>query len=295
MPKPSRAASTKIGAGAFDTISSSQTGTQLACMPNLGVIYCLSNFRTLRRTNPAVSRNDSQGVGKVNQIYLAVNRSVRTRVAARLASGFALAAGLLCISGTAHAAYGDRGNISIGAERLFGFYSNHESVEFPAPLADLSTTSSQIGLFYQQPSSAFAIPRLTFDYFIADHFSLGTALGYYQTDPDDNVRDKENGFILAPRVGYAFLFSDKFGVHPHGGFTYVYNGVHFENDDETSESQLAVSLDGTFFYMPAPNVGFTASLVLDLGLTGTYENAQSQEFTRHEQLVGVSFGMFAHF
>lgn len=231
----------------------------------------------------------------MNEMSRAVNtRSSNQPVPVWCAAALCGAA-VLGLSSHASAELGKKGSFSIGAERLFGLYSNHAVIERDGPLPDISTTAAGVGIFYQANSSAFAIPRLTFDYFVADRWSVGTALGYYNNSPDTGI-DSQSGFILAPRAGYAFSFNERFGIMPHAGFTYFHTNTELVNDDDDrSTSLLALALDGTFFFMPTPNVGFTGALVLDFGLTGSTEEPIGDRNDYHEQLLGLEFGMFAHF
>jgi hypothetical protein len=226
------------------------------------------------------------------------NRAARSVVASRT-WGFAALASVGVVtawssSADAASAFGRQRSFSIGVERVFGVYSDHYTQELDT--GDVSGTSTSIGLLYQEPGGALSIPRVTFDFFLIDHLSLGTALGYYAFHPDTNV-DVTTGFLLAPRVGYAFALGDRFGIMPHAGITYVSQTTDFvNNQDDFDRSQLLFALDGTFYFMPVPNVGFTGAVVLDLGVTGsqTDPGGAARDGYR-EQLFGVTFGMFAHF
>jgi hypothetical protein len=202
---------------------------------------------------------------------------------------------ILLFSSTAAAAYGKRGNFSVGIERLFGVYSDHTAVEQRGG-ADQTVDTTELGFLYQAQPSAFAIPRVTFDYFLIDNLSLGAGLGAYSFSSTDLFIQAESGYILAPRVGYNFTFNGMFGVQPHAGFTYVHSAQRLRNvTDDLDSGQLAVALDGMFYFMPAPNVGISGTVIADVGISGSQQDAAGNITDRHERLFGVAFGMFAHF
>jgi hypothetical protein len=89
-------------------------------------------------------------------------------------------------------------------------------------------------------------------------------------------------------VGYAIPFNPDWGVWFHGGLTYL--GEDFGNNVNTS--LLALTADATFYYMPAPSVGFTGGPILDLGITGS-RKAGNFDGDYNERLFGLGFGMFA--
>jgi hypothetical protein len=203
---------------------------------------------------------------------------------------------VLAWSASADAAFGRRGNFMIGVERVFGVYSDHSTQEFDT--GDQSSTATNLGLFYQEQGSALSVPRVTFDYFLIDHLSIGTGFGFYAYQPDTNI-ESISGFILAPRVGYAFAFTDRFGVQPHAGLTYFSRTVNYVNaiaaPDDSDRNLLALAVDGTVYFMAAPNVGFTGTVALDLGLTGSQSDPLGARDGYREQLIGLTFGMFGHF
>lgn len=184
---------------------------------------------------------------------------------------------------------GHRHDWTLGAERLFGFYALDTTVELPGD--DLHRDRSSVGFGYQQPIGLFDVPRLAFDYFVVPNLSIGGSLGFFTFDPDtdDDDSDEVDGFLFSPRVGYAVPFNEEWGVWPRGGLTYA--------DREGGAAvleQTALSLEVPFYFMPARNVGFTASILFDIGLTGeTRVNGVRRDYD--EDLLGVAFGIFARF
>lgn len=187
---------------------------------------------------------------------------------------------------------GDDGDFTIGVERVFGLYTMHIEQELPGPV-DLERDPGSFGFMFQSaPDSPLVVPRVGFDYFIIPQLSLGgsLALASYDPDDDDDDDDEVSTFLFAPRVGYAIEFNASWGVWLRGGFSYYSQG--FAND--TSRNLLALSGEGAFYYLPAPNVGFTLSPLFDLGLTGEVENDDAdQDYT--ERVFALMLGMFARF
>jgi hypothetical protein len=179
---------------------------------------------------------------------------------------------------------GGQGDFVIGAERVFGFYSVNVDWDGPGNgNNDYDATSA--GLGFQGPVSVLAIPRVGLDYFIVDSLSLGGNIGFYSNNGDGGA--DQSGLLFAPRVGYAVPFSPEWGIWPRGGLTYV-----SINDPDFSVGALSAELP--LYFMPAPNVGFFTSLMLDIGLTGNRE-AGGDDYDYTEQLIGLGFGMFARF
>lgn len=202
-----------------------------------------------------------------------------------------LVAGAVFVFGT-HAQAQELGQAddwTLSAERLFGFYDADVTAEFGNDVVEDRDRSS-LGFAYQESIGMFDVPRIGFDYFIIPHLSLGGSLGFFSHDPDtdDDESDEYSGFLFSPRVGYAVPFNDQWGVWPRGGLTYV------ERDGGVVMDQTALSAEVPFYFMPARNVGFTGSILFDIGLAGSWR-AGGQERDYDEQLFGLGFGMFARF
>lgn len=196
------------------------------------------------------------------------------------------------VSQLAHAqSLGGRNDFVIGAERVFGLYSAR--IVWDAPGDDIVTKSSSVGIAFQEPVTPLATPRVAFDYFIAQQFSIGGTLGFYSSDPGNDPnpnRDDSGGVLFAPRVGYAIPFNTEWGVWLRGGLTYY----SWEDDLDNSISLMALTAEGAFYFMPSPSVGFTGGPLLDLGITGDQETA-IDEGDYDARLFGIGFGMFARF
>jgi hypothetical protein len=183
--------------------------------------------------------------------------------------------------------FGKEGQIAISAERLFGiahtsqtdeigdgeFNRSHTSISLlTTPFNSTTPTLLPVG---------FSFPRVGGDYFVIDGLSLGGSLGVFTMsgefenevmgETQDGDTGSVNGFLLAPRVGYAFMFSDTFGIWPRGGITFLHAGYEAEDNDEGSSSVWALTIEAPLVIAPLPHVAFTVGPTLDLGVTGSTE------------------------
>lgn len=183
--------------------------------------------------------------------------------------------------------FGKEGQIAISAERLFGiahtsqtdeigdgeFNQSHTSISLlTTPFNSTTGTLLPVG---------FSFPRIGGDYFVIDGLSLGGSLGVFTMSGEfenevmgetvDGDTGSVNGFLLAPRVGYAFMFNDTFGIWPRGGITFLHAGREADNNDEASSSVWALTIEAPLVIAPLPHVAFTVGPTLDLGVTGSTE------------------------
>ena len=84
--------------------------------------------------------------------------------------------------------FSDRGTLAFSADRLFGLYLTHRELD---PDADFDfeddDEATEVGLLWQAEGlTPFTIPRLSVDYFVIDHLSLGGSLGVTVADNNDD-------------------------------------------------------------------------------------------------------------
>lgn len=170
----------------------------------------------------------------------------------------------------------------ISAERMFGIFGiarDYEGVDDNDEPDDFG-----IGFLTQGVHlSPITLPRVAIDVFVINHLSLGGSLGLYSHDLNN-----ASGVVFSPRVGYAIDFNQRFGFWPKGGFTYY----TLNNPDRR---HFSLSLEGAFYFMPNPAVGFTATPFLDLGLGGEDDNRGPNGTDYVDRAGGVTLGMFARF
>ena len=216
-----------------------------------------------------------------------------------LQSAFAAAA--LLVSSSAWAQnFGEKGQIAISAERLFGF--TYDSVNTTQPNGDSTASVTHFSLLSSPvtvPISADAVwagygsPRVAGDYFVIDRLSLGAALGYAHwsntrqpAGPGPENTTSGDSFTFAPRVGYLLTFNDKIGFWPRAGFTY-----RTFSAEQASGHDLALTLEAPFAFTLIPHVVFWGGPTLDLGLTGSQKFEAANGTTTSLDFNATSFGI----
>jgi hypothetical protein len=211
----------------------------------------------------------------------------------------------------AAADFGHKGQFVISGERLFGLVLTSSSTTQTVNNVERKTTRSYTMFnLLMNPTSptTYAIPRIGFDYLPIDGLTVGGSLGF--STASGEVKQEANGtsqtedtgsasaFLLAPRAGYAFMFSPLFGIWPRGGITFLH--ASGEDDDgypKTSLNRLALTMEVPFVFTPVPHVGFTFAPTLDLGLTGsdkvTTVDNDNVETTVEADAVATDFGIQA--
>lgn len=205
-------------------------------------------------------------------------------------------AALLFGSSRAHAqdTFGAKGAAAFGADRLFSIHSTHVSSDTDG--GSVSQTFTGIGFAWNGPTqpSPYDVPRLGFDYFLFDHFSLGGSLAYASLsweEPAGNgqsVSRSGSAFLLAPRVGYVWMFSGSVGFWLRGGLSYHSYAYSNLNADERG---LGLSAEGTFVFAPTSHFAFTLGPSLDLDLFGSYDDGDGHSLDRLYRVIGVQVGL----
>jgi hypothetical protein len=216
-------------------------------------------------------------------------------------------------------AFGEKGQVAISAERLLGLYvqnveaepSGTATFDPPGPGDPVAFSASRntevdsttfVLLGSQSSVGPAAIPRLAVDFFVIDRLSIGGSLLYWTDSSESDTTGTDtapgqapepanretsettvNTFGIAPRVGYAYMFSPTFGIWPRGGISYVRvntedndqviqpDGDLDNTDTETTVSVLSLTLEGLFVISPFEHVAFGVGPFLDFGLTGDIE------------------------
>jgi len=233
-----------------------------------------------------------------------------------LRSGLILAL-TLGASTAAAAPFGQKGEVAFSGERLFGIH--YTNVNEDGENADSMTQFSFMG---QTPKlsvrgapvaggpafgrddvmNPYALPKVGFDFFVIDGLSLGGSLIFAsgthtvktQVPPGGTTSLDEDttAFVFAPRVGYAYMFSEAAGIWPRGGFTYYYES--FKNDAaKSSFDGLALNLDVPFVLSPVEHFAFLVGPGFDIGLTGGWKTTPRglTTFTGDASMMGL--GLYA--
>lgn len=215
----------------------------------------------------------------------------------------ALLVGVSVSSRASAQTFGEKGQLAISAERLFGFVHNSSTVTFNGvdsttktdSFSLLSSTLTPVGT--GTGGLAYSQPRVAGDYFVIDNLSVGAALGYSHVsfsrpaNANTDIETSGDSWTFAPRVGYSFLFNDMIGIWPRAGFTYrsfsVGNG---------GGHVLALTLEAPFTFSLIPHVVFTAGPTLDIGLGGSVDNTAGNVTTSidfNSTEIGLQTGLIA--
>ena len=217
----------------------------------------------------------------------------------------AFAAAALLASSSAWAQnFGEKGQLAVSAERLFGF--TYDSATQSTGNADVTYKTTSLSLLSSAVSGpglwgGYNSPRVAGDYFVIDHLSVGGALGYSHWSTSvpgaGNTESTVTGdsFTFAPRVGYLFPLSGIIGIWPRGGFTY-----RTFSADQLSAHDFALTLEAPFTFNAFDHVVFWAGPTLDVGLTGSYStqalpNGPKQSFDFNATEFGLQTGMLVYF
>jgi hypothetical protein len=215
----------------------------------------------------------------------------------KLASVVAMSVAVLWSGAASAQVFGNKGDAAFGAERLMGVHSDHVFEDGAAPGdpgTNYDVTTFGLGWFGHAAATPFDLPRITFDYFIADHWSLGGALAYQTTDVTVND-GKGNGvrtassaeFLFSPRVGYAYMFGRVVGIWPRAGITYHSETVTNDNNI----NGFALGAEVQFVFVPVQHFAILLGPSLDLDFTGRTKPVQSSDRDHGYRSIGLQVGL----
>lgn len=186
--------------------------------------------------------------------------------------------------GHAHAEeLGTRGNLVFSADRLFGLYFAHQSVEV-TPSRDENDDRTSIGLGWSQPLSGAlsTTPRLGIDYFLSNNFTLGGSIGFW-SGSDDDSDVTTTAFLIAARAGYALRLGHSVTFWPRGGFTYSTYSIE---DSSLDYYTFALTVEAPFCFALTEGFALTLGPNLDLGFL-----AERRSLDATETVFGLMFGL----
>ena len=224
-----------------------------------------------------------------------------------------LAAATLFGAGAASAQpLGTSGQVVLGVDRLFGYSSASTTVKDDSG-SEVTTTLSGFSLLGNYPLAMYSLPRLSVDFLPTNGLTIGGSVMYayvsgsIEAEGYDEDIASQNIFLIGPRVGYAYMFSDNVGIWPRAGVSYVTIWSEDEAPDpmtgdtttvEDSQSETAINLDVMLVLSPAEHVGLTVGPTVDIGLGGTSKTeigSSSSEVDVSTFGFGVQAGLIAWF
>jgi hypothetical protein len=212
-------------------------------------------------------------------------------------------------------AFGSRGQFIVGIERAMGYSSWRYTVS--ANGRESKVESSNFNLLFANngtaagPSPAGA--RFAFDFVPIDSLTVGGTIGYYTTSGSTTIPNAAgttstqtdladfSGYLIAPRVGYAFHVSDLITLWPRAAFQY-WSWTEQTKGVAAIETHLYgtdVVLDGLLVVTPVPHLGFTVGPFLEVPLGGgaSISAANITQTTTPDVslfVVGVGVGMLGY-
>jgi hypothetical protein len=182
----------------------------------------------------------------------------------------ALAVGVLLVSSSAHAGAIDKGTFALGAERITGVFHSDEKIG-NAP----SHGTTAIALFGNSSDSplagAWQLPRLAFDFFITNGLSLGGSFIVLSRSPEGS---NQTDFVVAPRVGFGYMFTRVIGIWPRGGISYWHSSRSTDNARASADAHsFAFDLDVPLLIAPTRSFAIELGPLLDVGFAGRADGA----------------------
>lgn len=238
------------------------------------------------------------------------------------ASGLALVA---CMAFAAHAVaqpphirFGARGQLIVGAERMFGLsFGTTKDVDAATSTTTTQSTTNVNVLWSPGPLAVYEIPRLSCDYVAVAGLTLGGSVGYFSRSGTSTVeaiggstkRDAMYAFLVAPRVSYTLPLSERIAFWPRAGVTYHAKGAESTSAGTSPVTTrvwangFGVDMEAMFALSFAPSVAAVAGPVLDLPVSGTQRMQQTgpnalppQPDDRLRQTNwGLAFGLIGYF
>jgi hypothetical protein len=183
--------------------------------------------------------------------------------------------------------FGNAGELVISAERLVGISRTARQTNIGGVKDKSSVNRANVLLNQNGDPYSYSHARLAFDYFAIDGLSLGGALGFSANSGDNANRE----FIIAPRVGYALMFSDSVGLWPRVGVTY--------QDQKTNvgvSGILAVTVEANLVIVPVEHAAITIGPTVDAGLGGKLnpKGPETKSDFKQDEL-GIQMGLSLFF
>ena len=182
------------------------------------------------------------------------------------------------------------GQLAISAERVVGISSTSWRVKQTGTDPKGSVTRVHLLLNENSDVRSYSAPRIAFDWFAMDSLSLGGALGYSSEADSESGGASQRQLLVAPRVGYALMFSELIGVWPRVGVTYQQQTI-----TDAKVALLAAAVEAELVLIPTANVLITLGPTGDFGLIGKINPdgaAKKTDYAQDEFGFSAGLGMY---
>lgn len=189
------------------------------------------------------------------------------------------------------------GQLVLGVERITGIFMQSDKGSAPdgtGGTVDASRKDTTLGLLGMQGVTPSSVPRVAFDYFVIDSFSVGGSLMYWSDAPSTDVNGTStdgtasHAFMLNPRVGYAYVIDDTFAIWPRGGLMYAHSSA-----GDNSSSRIDLTLDAMLGISPVKHVVFLVGPLVDIGVGGSEDVPDGTGGTMSNDVKLTTFGLSA--
>jgi hypothetical protein len=172
--------------------------------------------------------------------------------------------------------FGDHGTVVLGAEDITGYYA--QSLKF----WDRNNRTLELSRSHLSLGLATGGVRLGVHYFLIRGLSVGGTAGF-ESGPGSNTHQDNPGtwsedvptnsrLVIAPRVGYALMFTDVVGLWFRGGLGYERFKLRDPDVSQnySRESFFMASADILFVWSPFPHFGLLIGPTGDRSLAGRH-------------------------
>ena len=153
----------------------------------------------------------------------------------------------------------DKGTFALGGERLTGMFHSEEKVG--AGVSSGATSIVLLGNTANDGSVAypFQFPRIGLDGFITDGLSLGGSLTFMHRSAGGSATD----LLVAPRIGFAYMFSRAVGIWPRFSIGYWHQW-----QDPNQAHTFAFTIDVPLIVAPVKDFAITVGPLFDVSFAG---------------------------
>jgi hypothetical protein len=243
-----------------------------------------------------------------------MNRNVRRRSSSITPRAIAAVLAWLAAPGSASAQerFGDKHQLVIAAENLFGFTT--ERFGASPQTGDVSVTATHFNLLFtgsRQQGIGLSTPvgpQVGGHFFVIPSLSIGGTIGYESrgasiTTPVANgtltvdQRD-ESTFVFVPKVGYVLSLNERLGFWFRGGIGFARVGSSGNNPSSMSDTFGLISLDALFVVTPFQHFGFYVGPQGNLSFGGSHSqtaaNGVETSFSSSYRSFSIGTGLFGY-
>lgn len=159
----------------------------------------------------------------------------------------------------------DKGTFALGAERLTGMFHSEEKVG--GGVSSGATSIVLLGNTANDGSVAypFQFPRVGLDGFITDGLSLGGSLTFMHRSAGGSATD----LLVAPRIGFAYMFSRAFGIWPRFSIGYWHQWFSpTQGPGDQTAHTFAFTIDVPLIIAPVKDFAVTVGPLFDVSFAG---------------------------